>query len=67
MFTVPVATPNATNSEMMEVDEDARDNMEVDEEPHNEMPTIREQLPVESRPQLPYRSRSSSDSGTNVS
>ncbi|KAI9990750.1 hypothetical protein PInf_018312 [Phytophthora infestans] len=56
MFTVPVATPNATDSEMMEVDEDARDNMDVDEdarnnmemdeEPHNELPTMREQIPA---------------------
>ncbi|KAI9917468.1 hypothetical protein PsorP6_012728 [Peronosclerospora sorghi] len=31
--------------EMMEVDEDARDNMEVDEEGYDIVPTVREQIP----------------------
>ncbi|KAI9909911.1 hypothetical protein PsorP6_010997 [Peronosclerospora sorghi] len=30
---------------MMEVDEDARDNMEVDEEGYDSVPTVREQIP----------------------
>ncbi|KAI9909069.1 hypothetical protein PsorP6_014951 [Peronosclerospora sorghi] len=35
----------ANDSEMMEVDEDARDNMEVDEEGYDSVPTVREQIP----------------------
>ncbi|KAI9913463.1 hypothetical protein PsorP6_006246 [Peronosclerospora sorghi] len=35
----------ATDSEMMEVDEDARDNMEVDEECYDSVPTVREHIP----------------------
>ncbi|KAI9917866.1 hypothetical protein PsorP6_013182 [Peronosclerospora sorghi] len=34
-----------TDSEMMEVDEVARDNMEVDEEGYDSVPTVREQIP----------------------
>ncbi|KAI9920420.1 hypothetical protein PsorP6_015391 [Peronosclerospora sorghi] len=70
--------PVTADSEMMEVDEDARDNMEVDEEGYDSVSTvreqmssnnylnllpvatvntvqqpIREQMPVERRPQLP--------------
>ncbi|KAI9918480.1 hypothetical protein PsorP6_012006 [Peronosclerospora sorghi] len=34
-----------SDSEMMEVDDDARDNMEVDEEGYDSVPTVREQIP----------------------